>query len=331
MKEDHKSLLIKNILFGRQKEMKLLTEHYALVREGYRSIVHISGAYGLGKSKLIDTFRSSLKDLNVLFLQGQFSQSEGSSPKEAFIQAIRQFAKTILSKDNQVVEAWKIILKETLQVTSKALIQMIPDLVHLTGQKSTGIPDRSVNINFPFSKLIKSIPSVHNPLILVLRDMQYADKDSWDTLLTLVKDRNIKYLLIITTSDESFESESFQEYLDLIKEFDKVHLSNYTPQEIHHTLENLHFKEALKFSELLFAKTKGYPQACSYLLEKLLANEQISFNEVSESWEWDQESIAKIAPIGQGVNFYAEVYDELDGALKTIFQYSSLLGQCVFH
>ena len=85
-------------LYGREKEIDQLTGFYDDLSSLKSTMALVSGYSGVGKSALIRQVKYPIIQKNGTFISGKFDQLKKDIPYYAFIEAIKEFIKNLLSE-----------------------------------------------------------------------------------------------------------------------------------------------------------------------------------------------------------------------------------------
>lgn len=110
-------------------------------------------------------------------------------------------------------------ISEALDDAIGELTSMIPALQRIIVAETehayvATVNDAMQHFMFVFRMFVRSIASAEHPLVLLIDDLQFADKCSLDILTNLITDlRNIPGFLVIVTCDQSVEWKTDEGYL----------------------------------------------------------------------------------------------------------------------
>ena len=171
-------------LVGRRAEIAQLLEYCAETQKGATQVCLLGGESGVGKSRLADEFRIRVIARGVSVLKGH-ALEQGGLPYQVWRRPIRRL---ILSQE--LTDFHASVLKEIVPDIDELLDRYVPELPALNGAAQH---QRLV------TSIINVLRNAHNPLTLILEDLQWAD-ESLDIIkqVILVADR-IGGVLILGT------------------------------------------------------------------------------------------------------------------------------------
>ena len=180
---------------GRKAEMQLLREHWAHVCEGRHQLVFLVGEPGIGKTRLATEFALAAYAEGATVLFGR--TDEGAAlPYQAFVEALRHC----------VAECPLDMLRARLTLAGAELSRLIPEIPQRLPDLPIlpqGEPDSErYHLFDTFSALFAQI-SKDRPVILVLDDLHWADKQTPLLLKHIVRSMEKASLLIIGTYREA--------------------------------------------------------------------------------------------------------------------------------
>ncbi len=156
---------------GRQEEMGQLKAVLETALAGQGAMVMLAGEPGIGKSRLAKEFTVYAGLRGAQILNGRCFESEASIPYHPFIQAIQQYVRTRPVEDLQ--KELGSDAPEIARMVSEVR-QRIPDIAEVPPQE--GETDR-LRMFDSVCNFIRNAARA-NPVVLVLDDLQWADKSS---------------------------------------------------------------------------------------------------------------------------------------------------------
>jgi class 3 adenylate cyclase/tetratricopeptide (TPR) repeat protein/regulation of enolase protein 1 (concanavalin A-like superfamily) len=179
---------------GRDKELGILKERIAEVQNGKGQVVSIVGEPGIGKTRLVYEFISSIE--NAQILTGSCLSYGATIAYLPFIDIIKRMC-SIGLRDTE--ESAKTKLKETIEGIDPQLSEDIPiigfllSLPYGQGEVKDGINIESLGseqrkyVTFRSVRRVLMSASQKNPLILVFEDLHWIDSLSMELLTSLVE------------------------------------------------------------------------------------------------------------------------------------------------
>ncbi|MGE5786655.1 MAG: serine/threonine-protein kinase PknK [Myxococcales bacterium] len=193
----------RDVFVGRANYLRELQQAYHRALRGKPSIVWLSGASGMGKSRLLRCFGEYLSGIDSpVVLRGQCLECE-SVPHNAFDSVVDHFSRVA----SQLPES------EVAQLVPKQvryLAKLFPVLLRI-GPMEAAIRVQTTNVEaadvlVQRSRAISSLKDLlyrlaeRRRLVLFLDDMQWADQDSINLLKELTQPPDPPYMLVVAAS-----------------------------------------------------------------------------------------------------------------------------------
>ena len=142
-------------------------------------MVLISGYSGIGKSVLANSLQRHVTETNGFMVLGKFDQQQSVEPYTAFISAFSKLTDAILARSSEdIIQS----IKEAVGEDAGVLTKVVPSLERILGDEwevtAAGPVEARNRLKFLFRQFIQAISS-HNPLVVVLDDLQWIDTASF--------------------------------------------------------------------------------------------------------------------------------------------------------
>lgn len=202
-------------LYGRNEKKRLLKSHCHRLLTNNRNksteLILVTAASGFGKTELVTSLEEEkFEDLNVKLVKGKF-QTRQMAPYAAYAEAMSELLHHISScYGAEKMDAIRKRLKDDLGDEATLLSASIPALDNFLGEIEVGQsstsnlrnalvlgPETLVRFRTVFCKLVTSICSCTDSVILFLDDLQWAEKESLELLLSLLVETTVEGLVII--------------------------------------------------------------------------------------------------------------------------------------
>jgi class 3 adenylate cyclase/predicted ATPase len=197
-------------LAGREKELAVLVRAWAEVKEDSGRALLISGEPGIGKSRLIHAFHSSLEG-GCSFIACNCAAHCSDSAFYPIIDLLHRYI-SIDSSDGNHERLRKIAnaLEQSGLPSGEALpflgpLLSIPAAVLGSSINFSPLAWREKTIDLLVSWIMKA--SERRPMILVVEDLHWADPSTLETIARLVSSIPRAKLLLIVTSRQEFNPE----------------------------------------------------------------------------------------------------------------------------
>jgi predicted ATPase len=333
-------------LYGREKEISELSnalDSCCKVAESENTskkfhIVMIAGESGVGKSALAKQLKYTrhLNNDGSYFCMGKYDVSDevGGAPLTGISTALASFSRQIMSSTDEEQERVRNCVRKffgldeqqpsknakdgalvpAIPVEFQTLSDFVPNLANISNldlSNTSSMSQKSGSSNKTqlqvlLHRFFQAICSAENPVVLVLDDLQWADKASLDLIQGLVREKAIPGFLVVGCyrSNEVTKEHALANVIESI-ENNKKHIS-LTTIEIGNlsfadiqmlTSTALHDQYASQeqlegLSSVLQKKTAGNPYFLILFLKKLQKTGALKYNIGLMTWQWDNEAIS---------------------------------------
>jgi len=168
----------------------------------------ISGAAGLGKTRLARTLARPVLEANGYFLSAKFDQVKQARPIRIFADAFTEFTHSVLAKGPEVVEMTKRRICDALGDELGVLLSGIPVLEKIVGKSEGGHVQimtcpMAKRFVFALQDLIGAVCTAKSPMVLFFDDLMWADPCSLKLLKSFIACNQNPYLFILATCDDT--------------------------------------------------------------------------------------------------------------------------------
>ena len=172
------TFVLPNRFYGRDAEMAILREAYAVSADTKRAIVFLGGPSGVGKSAMAVELHAEMLSRHGRFLAGKCDQLRRHLPFSALSQALSGMMRSILLEPPTTAEHWRRRIRANLGGSVQALFEVVPSLEWLLGahEPAPVIPAQQSDnrLHFLLQALVSTI-SADCSLVIFLDDLQWAD------------------------------------------------------------------------------------------------------------------------------------------------------------
>ena len=183
------------LLVGRRRELGRLEAAFEQARTGQPSVVLLSGVAGVGKTRLIDEFRSQHVGSSATFLRGSCrALGRGELPFAPVLEACQNLDLAVL--------------RDVAGAEVHELARLLPELSD--GQRWLATGTASAQAQTWFSELFLSLLgrlSRDRPVVLVLEDLHWADRSTLELVSYLVRSLRDEAVLLVLTYRDEFDSQ----------------------------------------------------------------------------------------------------------------------------
>jgi predicted ATPase len=310
--------------YDREKEVGILRGHFdsVLGAKTERRLILVSGASGVGKTRLAETLRIPTLKQRGLFVRGKFDQNMRNDPYSGIANACAEMLGAMMKlqeKDPNRLKEIRAEIEQTLGSELQLLFEVIPvlaEVVDIDGASSEPSPksasmsavssiDSKNRIHYAFLRFIRIVTKHFNPLIVVLDDLQWADTSSLDLLEVMLTDQQNPKLMVIVLyrSNEVDDTHIFNRYLSAFEtkslggafSLDRVsEMGNLNFEAVHEIIQDLLSSDdsrTLGLAQVCIRKTNGNPFFLLCFLSILCEKQLLQFNFGTLSWKWNDDEI----------------------------------------
>jgi predicted ATPase len=353
--------LIREKLYGRQREVKTLLAAIDRVTSGTTEIILVTGSSGIGKTAVVNEVHKPIVRQRSYFIKGKFDQFQRDIPLSALVQAFRDLIGQLLSETDAQIEYWKAKILSVLGEQGQVITDVIPELESIIGRQQpvTELSGNAIQnrFNLLFQKFLRVFTTKDHPLVIFLDDLQWADTASLKFIellmseTTTVNQNPSLSSLLLGETNKDRETDGglllIGAYRD--NEVDKAHPLELTIKEIEFsqatintiTLEPLNQgdlnlliadtmrceeKVAIPLTQMVFAKTKGNPFFTHQFLKCLHSDGLIEFNFELGYWQCDIYKVKALALTDDVVEFMALQLMKLPSHTQKVLKLAACIG-----
>lgn len=177
------------------------------------------------------------------------------------------------------------------------------------------------------------------PLVLVLDDLQWADRPTMELISVLVRDPDLENFLLIATArplkSASHPTNPFLQELERWKalnlELESIRLENLEQHDVNQLVASLldtSPSSTIPLGEVIFQKTNGNPFFTTEFLKTLLERTLVKYNFAELQWDFDMAKIQQICSTDTTDSAVRLLQDKLQ-SLPTQHQVLLLIAGCL--
>ncbi|HXH85002.1 MAG TPA: sigma 54-interacting transcriptional regulator [Candidatus Tectomicrobia bacterium] len=187
---------------GRRRNIEMLAEHLATALRGEGQFVGIAGDPGIGKSRLLAEFRSTLAAHPVTYLEGACLSHATAIPYVPILAVLRQSCGLTDADDPETVRA---LVRRRLDALGLDATESEPYFHHLLGlragrERLAALTPEAIKLR-THQALRRMLTAAcrERPLVVVVEDLHWTDPSSEELLGSLVADLPGTPLLFLAT------------------------------------------------------------------------------------------------------------------------------------
>lgn len=326
-------------LYGRNRELNLLTERFDNACKGDKKLVLISGEAGIGKTSIVNEVYKLKSVQNGFFLSGKFNKLRRSIPYSGVVDALRSLVKQILESSPDRLAFWKEKIVTALGANGRLIVDVIPELETITGhlppmEKLESIESKNRFV-YTFIKFTRIFGKANHLLVVFLDDLQWADTETFKLINSIITDDAVKSFLLVGAyrQEEISHSHPLNETLEAVQAngipIDQVQLKPLDfgdiTQLIADTLK-LKKSQVKLLSNTVMQKTNRNPFFVTCFLNTLLQEGLLKFGSEKKRWRWDLEKIKKVGVTENVVDLLINSLNRLPTETLNIIQIGACIG-----
>jgi len=302
-------------LYGREREISLITDTFCRVSEGNNEAFFIGGYSGSGKSMLVHSLTPRIDIAGGFVLEQKVDQMSKERP---LLDVISAFNKLCLLIKEKSVE-WQLRevsdkLKCEFESDFAVLARLLPNIMVIFPDKDDGsginyprlyhgredLMLSLQNVCFILQRFMRIVSSKVNPVMLFLDDIHWAGSTSLHLIRSLLCDTKGGCFMFVGSYRDN-EVTSDHPIFDLMNNIrmggvrsTSVHLCGLSKQDLNQMIaEMLCILPRLcsPLSDILTEKTEGNPYFLLVFLRSLVDRRLLKYSLREKKWIWDEGKI----------------------------------------
>ncbi|WP_208343868.1 trifunctional serine/threonine-protein kinase/ATP-binding protein/sensor histidine kinase, partial [Aetokthonos hydrillicola] len=313
-----------------------LLEAFDRIVHGTSEIMLVAGFSGIGKTSVINEVHKPVTCQQGYFIKGKFDQLNRNIPLSAFVQALRDLMRQLLSESDVRLAQWREQILSVVGNNGQILIEVIPELEQIIGQQPPAPELSAIAAQNRFNLLLKNFIAVFttkaHPLVIFLDDLQWSDPASLELIQLLMSSQDYLLLLGAYRDNEITPTHPLTLTLDELKKSQKtINTITLKPLDCNNTnqliADTLHCSSQLAqpLTELVFRKTQGNPFFIIQFLKALYEDDQITFSQEGY-WECNIAQINTLSLSNDVVEFIAHQLQKLPKDTQDILILAACIG-----
>lgn len=204
---------------GRALDLEALLEQMRAADGVAATVVRLAGEPGIGKSTLLGQLVRTMSGLRRIVADGKCEQFRQGRPYSALLSACANALSHVLAGDEPALQRMRQRLREADAALLAVLRPEIPELEHLCGPLPdvlhTGPSENEHRFKRAFAELLASLCTEQTRLVLVLDDVQWADRATADLLAELFEAGLPDHLVLVL----AYRDRAAEQNADLAKLF----------------------------------------------------------------------------------------------------------------
>mmetsp|Transcript_29922 Transcript_29922/g.63473 ORF Transcript_29922/g.63473 Transcript_29922/m.63473 type:complete len:914 (-) Transcript_29922:1454-4195(-) len=297
-------------LYGREKEVSLITDAFCRVSAGKSEAFFIGGYSGSGKTMLVQSLTARVDIAGGYVLTQKVDQMSKERPLLDVLSAFNNLCLLMRDKSSphDLLEVANKIMHD-FESDFSVLARLLPNINVLFPQlvkpttKDTGIEQvmNLPNVCFTLQRFMRIVSSSLTPVMLFLDDLQWAGSTSLKLIQALLSDTRGSSCFFFVGSYRDNEVHDGHPIFDLMSSLDscgvestKEHLSGLNQNDL-----NMMISESVRIfprlckplSDIIFEKTEGNPYFALEFLRSLVDSRLLKYSLRERRWIWDESKI----------------------------------------
>jgi len=330
-------------LYGREKEWMSLKSSFDRIfvsGEERSGLVIVNGYAGSGKTSLVQMLRPPLCQQRGMFVSVKFDVQSREKPISAIFHALENYCQDLLHGDQTLLAEVGLAVKKALWPSGAVLKKLIPSLGIVVG--GWGLATLDVDYTDTYNMIVhflrvfvRAVSGPTHPVIILLDDLQWADKESLELVKDLITDAGIHSMMFIgcyreeEVPNEHPLRECFGEITMAAVPTAIINLGDLKREHVNELVsDTLHLSPRLTrpLAESLHAKSRGNPMFIRQLMLSFYEEGLLWYSARSRRWEWDIQAIrAKDIP-DNAVGLILDMMKSYSTAAQRVLCVGSCLG-----
>jgi len=329
-------------LYGREKEIAVLTSAFACACSGQPGLLLVHGSAGTGKTVLVHETIRPLAAERGYFITGKFDQLQWNIPYAPFIQALGDLMRQLLTESQENLAEWKKRLLRALGRSGAVITEVIPEVELIVGPQppveALMLWEAQNRFLMVFRSFILAFAQKEHPLVIFLDDLQWADQASLSLIRYLSKDTDSRYLLVIGayrdnevtgthpllfTLEEMENTEIAVQHLPLAP-LDPICANQYVADTLHCDKE-----QSQLLTDILYRKTGGNPFFLGQLLLSAYEENLLKLSTQDGCLKWDSDSIREMPMTDDVINLMLGKLQKLPEETLKVLKLAACIGNVV--
>jgi PAS domain S-box-containing protein len=333
-------------LYGREQEVATLLAAFDRVAgtdqstEAHHSeLMLVAGYSGVGKTAVVNEVHKPIVRQRGYFIKGKFDQFQRNIPFSAFVQALRDLMRQLLTEPRDRIREWQAKILAAVGNNGQVLIEVIPELEWVIGSQPappelSGVAAQN-RFNLLVQKFIQVFTTSAHPLVFFLDDLQWADSASLHLIRLLIADTDTPYLLLIG----AYRDNEVNPAHPLMLTLEEIRKANAAVNQI--TLAPLDVRslnslvadtlscsveQAAPLSQLIFQKANGNPFFTTQFLKSLHQRGLIYFDFENYGWQCDLAQVRAVAASQDVVEFMTLQLQRLPLSTQNVLKLAACIG-----
>lgn len=333
---------ISHKLYGREKEIEILTDTFEQVCSGKRQFLAIAGYSGIGKTSIVKEIYKPITLRKGYFISGKFDQLN-NIPYSAIINAFRELIRQLLAEESDAgLVKWKERILAVFGPNGQIIIDVIPEIELIVGPQPNAPQIGSIEAQNRFNMIFQNFLLIfcrrEHPLTIFLDNLQWADIASLKLMQLMMTNNKTRYFFLITAyrDNEITPVHPVMVMFAALKNegisINQIILTPLKLKDIAQLIsDSLHVDKELTMplAELSLNKTDGNPFFIGFFLKSLYKKKLLisSPNKKGKNrWTWNLKKIQTLDITNNVIELLMEKIQQFDKETQRALKIASCIG-----
>lgn len=279
---------------------------YKKIDEETNSILVIKGEQGSGKTSIIKELKKQLNTNKDYYISISLKKKQNMIPYFFMMNEFKDLIDRILMEDDESIASWRYRFINALGANVDIISEHIPEFKLILGKDYEVKNINNAHLFNDFAdiceKIIEIFTENNHVFMLILDDVQWIEKESFDFIKRLLKCKIKKFFLVCTWTDKDKNAEKFSRFKEELKSLDIIietmDMEPLTNDEIKGILMEGYSNSLNRCDELstiIKVKTHGNLYFVNKFIKEINENNLIEYNYEKNYWEWNTEQVSLIS------------------------------------
>jgi len=295
------NFVIPNKLYGRDCEIRLLTESFDRISSGHGEVMLVRGYSGTGKTALVHELQTSVLKKNGFFITGKFNQYQQDIPYFSFRQALTELCRELQHGYERDLSRFKIDILQAVGNHGQLLIDLVPEFEAILGTQPAlaAVSPQEARHRFTdvLRNFLRTICRPEHPMVLFIDDWQWADPASFELLKKIHVGTSVRYFLVIASyrDNEVDSSHPLSSTIDDLRIASvpvvALEVTNITAHDVREMVADTlkpQVEDVERLAEIIHDKTLGNPFFVRSFFSFLHESSIILFDVTQQCWRLNE-------------------------------------------
>lgn len=324
-------------LYGRDEALTVLGRALERVRSGSPTLVTLSGEAGSGKTALAEGLLPAVARVHGYMAAGKFEQLRQPRPYSALVDALRLLLRQLLARSVHKINLLRARVQAALGGQAAALAPILPELEVLLGEQPPARPlpppEAKERFRGAMNGLFAALCAHEHPVVVLLDDVQWADRGSIELAQDVLAQPGLKVLVILAYRGAELPADHLARALPSALPDGAHYALDVEPLSVANVA--LLLSEVLRrpteevrgLARLIVTKTHGNAYFVREFLAALNAAGGIYWSVEERRWRWSDDQIAELPMADNVAALLTERLSALGEDTRLILSVAACVGQ----